>query len=337
MKAEFYFDHRRYICSLVRVDSVKELKIKNCQGLVLAVKQGQKVGLIGKTRQDARQVDVSQAYFYNLIKAAMSALDLASKDEVILDKNRAIADAEKIIQQQTREISVLNEQMNMLIAQLELLSAQQLAQQQESPIQLIDNEINEITDSEISQEFDRPSSLQEDLPIQEIENEIAESEIDREFDRPSNPLADCPVQLIEDNIADSEIARDLDRPSVPPADFPNQLIENELADSEIGQEFDRPSDPLADLSIREINNRISDAEIPTPAVTNLELPEIENPPHLEEIAAEEESGEIAEENVNPEILVEPENYAVEVAVRGKVREVKGLPRRASNRKMRKKS
>ncbi|NJK74231.1 MAG: hypothetical protein HC942_09140 [Microcoleus sp. SU_5_6] len=213
MKAEFYFDHRRYICSLVQVDRAKELKIKNHLGLVLAVKQGQKVGLIGKTRQDARQVDVSQPYFYNLIKAAMSALDLASKDEVILERNRAIATAEKLIEQQSREIGVLNEQMNLLITQLELLSAQQnSAQQQLSPVQLIENEIIE---SAIGQEADRPLLPLADLSLQLIEDEIADNEIGQEVDRPLTPLADLPLQSIEDEIVESEITQEVDRPLTP--------------------------------------------------------------------------------------------------------------------------
>jgi hypothetical protein len=313
MKAEFYFDHRRYICSLVRVDSVKELKIKNCQGLVLAVKQGQKVGLIGKTRQDARQVDVSQPYFYNLIKAAMSALDLASKDEVILDKNRAIADAEKIIQQQTREISVLNEQMNMLIAQLKLLSAQHnSAQQQQLPTLLIENDI---ADSEISQEVDRPLILPADLPLQLIENEIRESELSQETERPL----------------------------ILPADLPLQLIENEIRESELSQETERHSAPLADLPMPETDDRISDSEIErsgefsTAETPETALDEIVEQVRLEEIEGEEELGVITGKNVNPENAEESEIYAIEVAVRGNDREVKRLPRRASNRKMRKKS
>lgn len=282
MKAEFYFDHRRYICSLVQVDFVKELKIKNHQGLVLAVKQGQKVGLIGKTRQDARQVDVSQTYFYNLIKAAMNALDLASKEQVILDKNRAIAAAENIIQQQSREIGILNEQMNMLVAQLELLSAQQ----QQSPAPLIEDEIIE---SEIGQEFDRPSSPQVDLPIQEIENEFLESSIGQEFDRPSAPLVDIPIQEIEDRISDSEIDRGI--------------------------------------------------ELLTVERHEIALQKIEDRSQLEEIEGEEEINNTSpEETVNSGLVGEAETYRVEeVAVIGDDRDVKRVPRRASNKRMRKKS
>lgn len=266
MKAEFYFDHRRYICSLVQVDRAKELKIKNHQGLVLAVKQGQKVGLIGKTRQDARQVDVSQPYFYNLIKAAMSALALASKDEVILDKSRAIADAEKIIQQQTKEIGVLNEQMNMLIAQLELLSAQQ-----------------------------------KQLPMQLIENDIAESEICQEVEPPSPSLADLPLQLIEDKIRESEVSQECDRPLQP------QELDNPKRETEVDLEIEESPSEMTEFSVQLIENRLLAEET-------------------------QEEGEI----VASKIAELPE-YPVEFEVANKESEIKRLPKRASNRRMRKKS
>lgn len=152
MKAEFYFDHRIYICSLVQLDFVKELKIKNPQGFVLAVKQGQKIGLLGKTRHNAKKVDVSQSHFYNLIKAAMKALELQTRNDLILERDRMIADSEEKIQRQDREIRVLNEQLRILAERVEHL----LAAQQQLSMQLTDNQIIK---SEVSQEVDECSSL----------------------------------------------------------------------------------------------------------------------------------------------------------------------------------
>ncbi|MDF0552353.1 DHH family phosphoesterase [Kamptonema sp. UHCC 0994] len=78
-KAEFYYGDREYTCSLSQVENVKELRIRNAQGQVLAVKQGEKTGLLGRRREDAIAVDVSQPFFYNLIKAALSALEFAKE------------------------------------------------------------------------------------------------------------------------------------------------------------------------------------------------------------------------------------------------------------------
>ncbi|MEK0181806.1 MAG: hypothetical protein EAZ78_24035 [Oscillatoriales cyanobacterium] len=139
MKAEFYYDRYRYTCSLVQMNFTQELKIKNHQGFVLAVKQGSKMGILGKTRETAKKVDVSQSHFYNVIKAAMNALELEARDELILEKNRTLAEAEAKIQEQDREIRVLNEQLRILREELEQLSAQK----QELAMQMIDEEIRE--------------------------------------------------------------------------------------------------------------------------------------------------------------------------------------------------
>ena len=218
MKAEFYFDCHKYICSLVQVDFVKELKIKNHQGFVLAVKQGEKIGLLGKSRHNAKQVDVSKPHFYNVIKAAMSALELETRNELILDRDRTIADAEEVIQQQNREIRILNEQIRMLADRVEQLSMEK----QQLSMQLVEKEIRE---TEISQEIDDFSASEEDLAAAEIENGIGEAEISQEIAQLpiQNPGSD--VQLIEN-----------------PRDYPGSEEEEEMTGSDVKS---------VDLEIRE--------------------------------------------------------------------------------------
>jgi single-stranded-DNA-specific exonuclease len=72
-KAEFYHNERRYTCSLV--ESLNELRIRNPEGKVLAIQKGQRIGLLGVRREEAKQVDVTQPPYYQLIKAATRALD----------------------------------------------------------------------------------------------------------------------------------------------------------------------------------------------------------------------------------------------------------------------
>ncbi|MEG4198003.1 hypothetical protein [Microcoleus sp. Pol12A5] len=196
MKAEFYFDCHKYICSLVQVDFVKELKIKNHQGFVLAVKQGEKIGLLGKSRHNAKKVDVSKPHFYNVIKAAMSALELETKNEVILERNRTIADAEEMIQQQNREIRVLNEQIRMLGTKVEELSREK----QQLSMQLIEKETRE---TEISQEIDNFPAIEEDLPAAQIEQGMGETEISQEIAQFPIQTLGLDVQLIK-TLPDSE-------------------------------------------------------------------------------------------------------------------------------------
>ncbi|MCC3413785.1 MAG: hypothetical protein JGK24_16480 [Microcoleus sp. PH2017_29_MFU_D_A] len=218
MKAEFYYDCHRYICSLVQVDFVKELKIKNHQGFVLAVKQGEKIGLLGKSRHNAKQVDVSKPHFYNVIKAAMSALELETRNEVILERNRTIADGEEMIQQQNREIRVLNEQLRIQSTQIEHLSREN----QQLSVQLVEKEIRE---TQISQE------IEEDLAA-EIDDWVGESEISEEIDE--LPILDSGfgLELIEhqQDLQDVEKAEEISGGEV------------EVLDLEIVEQVDVPAD-----------------------------------------------------------------------------------------------
>ncbi|OZH54826.1 single-stranded DNA exonuclease [Hydrocoleum sp. CS-953] len=75
-KVEFSYSDRSYICSLYQIGDLQELRIRNSRGEVLAIQQGKKFGLLGKSRDNAKEVDVSQPRFFHLIKAAMNALNL---------------------------------------------------------------------------------------------------------------------------------------------------------------------------------------------------------------------------------------------------------------------
>ncbi|NJS10554.1 MAG: single-stranded-DNA-specific exonuclease RecJ [Microcoleus sp. CSU_2_2] len=75
-KAEFNFADRPYACSLSRSGGIQELRIRNSQGQVLAIQLGQKIGLLGNSRENAREVDVSRPFFENLIQTALRALSI---------------------------------------------------------------------------------------------------------------------------------------------------------------------------------------------------------------------------------------------------------------------
>jgi single-stranded-DNA-specific exonuclease len=75
-KVEFDYCDRTYSCSLSPTGSQEELRIRNSQGQVLVVEPGQSIGLLGNSRQDAREVDVSLPFFENLIQTAKHALGI---------------------------------------------------------------------------------------------------------------------------------------------------------------------------------------------------------------------------------------------------------------------
>ncbi|HHP7230805.1 MAG TPA: single-stranded-DNA-specific exonuclease RecJ [Xenococcaceae cyanobacterium] len=71
-KARFDYQGRLYTCVLQ--ESPNELRIRNQQGKVLAISKGDRFGLLGTTRNNAKQVNVTQPYYFQLIKAALTAL-----------------------------------------------------------------------------------------------------------------------------------------------------------------------------------------------------------------------------------------------------------------------
>ncbi len=75
-KVEFDYCDRAYSCSLSPAGSIEELRIRNSQGQVLVVAPGQNIGLLGNSRKDAREVDVSLPFFENLIQTAKHALGI---------------------------------------------------------------------------------------------------------------------------------------------------------------------------------------------------------------------------------------------------------------------
>lgn len=73
---QFVFSDRPYTCTLLDQRGVKELRIKNSKGETLIIQKGQRIGTLGKIDQAMQEVDVSQAPFYDLVKAAVNALEV---------------------------------------------------------------------------------------------------------------------------------------------------------------------------------------------------------------------------------------------------------------------
>ncbi|AFZ03943.1 exonuclease RecJ [Calothrix sp. PCC 6303] len=70
----FQYQNRDYTCKIYQSDTTKELRIRNSQAVVLAVHLGSKIGLLGKDRQNAKEVDISQPPYDGIIQTALSAL-----------------------------------------------------------------------------------------------------------------------------------------------------------------------------------------------------------------------------------------------------------------------
>jgi len=74
-KAVFTQNGRIYVCS----KSPRELRIRNDRGHVLAVSKGDRTGLLGQSRNTAKEVNVTQAPYFQLIKTALKAIEDENK------------------------------------------------------------------------------------------------------------------------------------------------------------------------------------------------------------------------------------------------------------------
>lgn len=130
-RIEFYYNKRKYTCGLLQVGENHELRIRNWEGQVLTVQPQQRRGLLGKRRDDAREIDVSHPHYFNLIRAALNALDLAEKMLLIQAKDHLLAAKDQ-------QIEMLNQQLQMLDRQLT-----QLSQEQQQQFQTLQSELQQ--------------------------------------------------------------------------------------------------------------------------------------------------------------------------------------------------
>ncbi len=80
-RTEFVHGDRCYACRLVAIDQGKELRIRNPEGKVLTVQQGQRIGQLTHPSTESTEVDVCQPPYFALIKAALDALGIQKEHD----------------------------------------------------------------------------------------------------------------------------------------------------------------------------------------------------------------------------------------------------------------
>jgi len=89
LTTEFYYSKRLYCCTITATGTTRALRIRNCEGLVLTVQPQQQRGFL-ENSADAQEVDVFQPHYFNLIRLALSAIEVAQKNQLIAQKNQQI-------------------------------------------------------------------------------------------------------------------------------------------------------------------------------------------------------------------------------------------------------
>ncbi|MDZ7966816.1 MAG: DHHA1 domain-containing protein [Nostoc sp. DedSLP03] len=76
----FEYNQRQYTCGFYKNGIEAELRIRNSEGKVLVIQPGHIIGLLGTNRQNAKEVNISQPQYDNIIQAALQALSVLSAE-----------------------------------------------------------------------------------------------------------------------------------------------------------------------------------------------------------------------------------------------------------------
>ncbi|MBU7586036.1 MAG: DHH family phosphoesterase [Nostoc sp. TH1S01] len=74
LRATFEYKQRQYTCGIYQNNSFPELRIKNPEGKILVMQPERTIGLLGTSREEAIEVDVSQPQYDSIIQTALQAL-----------------------------------------------------------------------------------------------------------------------------------------------------------------------------------------------------------------------------------------------------------------------
>jgi single-stranded-DNA-specific exonuclease len=135
--AEFFYSKRRYWAATATEGGTRKLTIGNPEGQLLVVSLSEKQGFLCLPGAEPKPVNVSEAHYFNLIRAGLNAVELQQMAELVLEKDELLAEKDNQIQTLSRQVALLEQQLSQA-SQQEQQQFQQLQaalQQQESAIQ----------------------------------------------------------------------------------------------------------------------------------------------------------------------------------------------------------
>ncbi|MBF2037178.1 MAG: single-stranded-DNA-specific exonuclease RecJ [Leptolyngbyaceae cyanobacterium T60_A2020_046] len=135
--ADFPYSRRRYTARISADDQFRELQIHNPEGQALIVVLPERQGYLALPGQATQPVDVTEPHYFNLIRAALDALELRQKTHLLLEKDELLAEKDRHITTLTQQVALLEEKLHQLSAdqQQQFQTLQQELAAQESVIQ----------------------------------------------------------------------------------------------------------------------------------------------------------------------------------------------------------
>jgi single-stranded-DNA-specific exonuclease len=133
-KVEFFYNKRKYTCGIHQTPVTKELRIRNADGQVLAIQPQQRQGYLGKRRATAQTVDLSQPSYFNLVQAALCALELTEKAQRLHTQAQLLIEKDQQIALLTQQIGRLQQELLVAPVQPPVLMPLQSALFEPDPI-----------------------------------------------------------------------------------------------------------------------------------------------------------------------------------------------------------
>ncbi|HEY9735983.1 MAG TPA: single-stranded-DNA-specific exonuclease RecJ [Trichocoleus sp.] len=132
-QAEFFYSKRRYTAQVTTTGPGRELTIRNLEGQQLSVLLPDRQGFLCVPGDPPRPVDISEPYYFNLIRAGLSALEVKQKTRLLIEKDELLAEKNNHIDTLTRQVALLEQKLSQLSSeqrqQFKVLQ-QELAQQE---------------------------------------------------------------------------------------------------------------------------------------------------------------------------------------------------------------
>lgn len=139
-RAEFFYSKRRYsaqVSNSAALPASQELIIQNPEGQQLVVVLPERQGFLCVPGDPARPVDLSEPYYFNLLRAGLSALEVKQTTRLLLEKDELLTEKDDHIATLTRQVALLEQKLSQLSSEQrqQFQTLQQELVQQESAIQ----------------------------------------------------------------------------------------------------------------------------------------------------------------------------------------------------------
>ncbi len=122
--AEFFYGKRLYVSTIEQGSASQELKIRNWEGHLLVVQLAQRRGVLYVPDENPEVVDLSDTYYFNLLRAGLNALEIKQKTSLLIHKDELLAEKDELLREKDSQIDTLNQQIQILEDKITQLSAE---------------------------------------------------------------------------------------------------------------------------------------------------------------------------------------------------------------------